>query len=251
MNKEKEISINADIKKRVEWIKALIKQSGAKGIVFGNSGGKDCSLAGILSKLATDNVTGIIMPCEAKRNFLADRDDALLIAKQYDIEVIEIDLTPIKLAFRNQLREHVDVQNTMAYANINPRLRMTTLYAYAYDKNYLVLGTGNRSEITMGYFTKYGDGGYDFNPISDLTATEIYEYLEVLKAPEEIIKKAPSAGLFEGQTDEKEMGITYKDLDKFILTGEGSEDTKKLVNAVFNRTKHKRQPPVTYPNGIN
>lgn len=242
--------IKQDIEKRVEWIKDIINSSHAKGIVFGNSGGKDCTLVGILAKMATDNVTSIIMPCEAKRNFSVDRTDALLISEQYSIDTIEIDLTPVKLAFREQLKDYVDANSTMAYANINPRIRMTTLYAYAYDKNYLVAGTGNRSERTMGYFTKFGDGGYDFNPIADLTATEVFEYLEVLNAPRQIIDKAPSAGLFEGQTDEKEMGISYKDLDTFILTGEGTEDTKRLVTATFNRTKHKRTPLLNYPNKI-
>lgn len=102
----------------------------------------------------------------------------------------------------------------------------------------------------MGYFTKFGDGGYDFNPISDLTATEVFRYLEVLGAPREIIDKEPSAGLFEGQTDEKEMGLTYKDLDTYILTGEGSSELKNKVDQTFNRTKHKRAPLLNYPNEL-
>ena len=190
------------------------------------------------------------MPCESKRNFQIDRDDALLVSKKYDIKTLEVDLTPVKKAFREQMKEYVPEECTMAYANMNPRLRMTTLYAYGYYKNYLVAGTGNRSERTMGYFTKFGDGGYDLNPIADLTATEVFEYLRVLGAPSQIIDKEPSAGLYEGQTDEKEMGITYQDLDKYILTGLGSEDTKNLVDRTFNRTKHKRGPLLNYPNEV-
>ena len=248
MSREEQIRI--DIERRVEWIKEVVSNAHAKGIVFGNSGGKDCTLVGILCKMAIENVECIIMPCESKRNFLIDRDDALLVSEKYNIKTLEVDLTPVKKAFREQLKDIVSEESTMSYANMNPRLRMTTLYAYGYFKNYLVAGTGNRSERTMGYFTKFGDGGYDLNPIADLTATEVFEYLEVLSAPRQIIDKEPSAGLFEGQTDEKEMGITYKDLDTYILTGEGTKETKELVDKTFNRTKHKRAPLLNYPNNI-
>lgn len=197
------LNCKQEVETRVEWIKNLLKTTGAKGIVYGNSGGKDCTLVGILSKMATDNVTGIIMPCESSRNFGIDREHAILVGEKYDIPQIEIDLTPVKQAFRNVLSDSIG-DCAMAYANINPRLRMTTLYAYAYKNNLLVAGTGNRSEAMMGYFTKWGDGAYDFNVISDLTVREIYEILRYLGAPNEIIEKAPSAGLYEGQTDEQE-----------------------------------------------
>ena len=162
------LNCKQEVETRVEWIKNLLKTTGAKGIVYGNSGGKDCTLVGILSKMATDNVTGIIMPCESSRNFGIDREHAILVGEKYDIPQIEIDLTPVKQAFRNVLSDSIG-DCAMAYANINPRLRMTTLYAYAYKNNLLVAGTGNRSEAMMGYFTKWGDGAYDLNPIADLT----------------------------------------------------------------------------------
>lgn len=100
---------------------------------------------------------------------------------------------------------------------------MLTLYAVAASENRLVCGTGNRSESYVGYFTKWGDGAYDMNPIADLTVTEIYEFLRFLDAPSRIIEKAPSAGLFDGQTDESEMGMTYAELDKYILGDDVSE----------------------------
>ena len=115
--------------------------------------------------------------------------------------------------------ENVTTITDAASANIAPRLRMITLYTIAASENRIVAGTGNRSEAYMGYFTKWGDGAYDFNPIADLTATEVFEFLRYLKAPSSIIEKAPSAGLFEGQTDEKEMGVTYKAIDKYITEG--------------------------------
>lgn len=182
------LNCKQEVETRVEWIKNLLKTTGAKGIVYGNSGGKDCTLVSILSKMATDNVTGIIMPCESSRNFGIDREHAILVGEKYDIPQIEIDLTPVKQAFRNVLSDSIG-DCAMAYANINPRLRMTTLYAYAYKNNLLVAGTGNRSEAMMGYFTKWGDGAYDFNVISDLTVREIYEILRYLGARTKLLKK--------------------------------------------------------------
>ncbi|MDY4559932.1 MAG: NAD(+) synthase, partial [Eubacteriales bacterium] len=163
-----------DVKERVEWIKQIVKDAHADGIVYGNSGGKDCSLVSILCKMACDNTVGIIMPCESSRNFGIDRDDALKVAEKFGIKNIQIDITDVKKAFvsamGDTLSEGGEAREKMAKMNINPRLRMITLYAYAQAHNMLVAGTGNRSEATMGYFTKWGDGANDFNPISDLSA---------------------------------------------------------------------------------
>ncbi len=237
-----------NIEKRVQWIKEVLQSAKAKGVVLGMSGGKDCTLVGILCKMAIDNVTGIIMPCEASSNYGADREDALAVNKKYGIKTLEVDLTTIKKEFRKVLYPISDSQYEMAYANINPRLRMITLYNYAQREGYLVAGTGNRSERTMGYFTKWGDGAYDFNPIGDLTATEIFEMLKFLGCPQNIITKAPSAGLIEGQIDEADFGITYKDLDTYILKGEATEEVKNIVDKAYNSTRHKRENPRIYPN---
>ena len=98
----------------------------------------------------------------------------------------------------------------------------------------------------MGYFTKWGDGAYDFNPIADLTVTEVYAFLSWLHAPENIIRKAPSAGLFEGQTDEQEMGVSYAAIDRYILTGEANEHDKAIIDRYHSRSEHKRRPAATY-----
>ncbi|MFR4251650.1 MAG: NAD(+) synthase [Christensenellales bacterium] len=230
---------------RVAFIQSVLKSSGAKGIVFGNSGGKDCCLVGILCRLATPNVTGVIMPCSSSRNFGIDRDHALLMSKQFDVNAVEVDLTQIKNQFTQALSPLSDL-NGPAGMNINPRLRMTTLYALAQSKGCLVAGTGNRSERYMGYFTKWGDGAFDFNPISDLTATEIFSFLRFLHAPQEIIEKAPSAGLFEGQTDEKEMGVTYAAIDEYILHGTGTPENIAIIKRAHEATSHKRRPAQVY-----
>lgn len=230
---------------RVTFIQSILQTSGAKGIVFGNSGGKDCCLVGILSRLATPHVTGVIMPCSSSRNFGIDRDHALLMSKQFGIEAVQVDLTKIKQTFLEALDPVVSVSDS-AGMNINPRLRMTTLYALAQSKGYLVAGTGNRSERYMGYFTKWGDGAFDFNPIADLTATEIFDFLRFLGAPQEIIEKAPSAGLFEGQTDEKEMGVTYAAIDEFILHGTGASEDIEIIQRAHRSTQHKRSAAQVY-----
>lgn len=228
---------------RVKWIKEIIAATNAKGIVFGNSGGKDSALVGILCKKACDNTTGIILPCQSNRNFTVDKTDGENLAKQFGIDNRFVDITPIKVAFEHALK---DIDNPLALANVNPRIRMTVLYAIAQQNGCLVAGTGNRSELTMGYFTKWGDGACDFNPIADLTASEVLDYLRYFGAPTEIITKAPSAGLWDGQTDEQEMGITYAQLDNYILTGNADAEIKNKIDKANAQTAHKRRMPLWY-----
>lgn len=230
---------------RVEYIRAYLKESGAKGIVYGNSGGKDSALVGILCKMACENTVGIIMPCASKRNYGMDKDDGLEVAEKFGIETRTVDLTPVREAELAAL-EGVTKLTDMAVANIAPRLRMLTLYAVAHAEGRVVAGTGNASEAYVGYFTKWGDGAYDLNPIADLTVGEIYEFLEYLDCPRVIIEKAPSAGLFEGQTDEAEMGVSYADIDKVVLGGEVDPDVRAKIERMHAATEHKRRMPSCY-----
>ncbi|MBO5543815.1 MAG: NAD(+) synthase [Oscillospiraceae bacterium] len=235
----------AEYEGRVEWIRGLVRSSGVKGIVFGNSGGKDSALVGILCKAACDNTVGIIMPCASRRNFGIDAQDGRELAEQYGIETRTVDLTAVREQELKALQDVTEMTD-LAVSNIAPRLRMTTLYAIAAAERRLVAGTGNRSEAYMGYYTKWGDGGHDFNPISDLTATEVFAFLEYLKAPRSIIDKAPSAGLFDGQTDEDEMGVTYKAIDTYLLTGEATEEDRSVIERYHRASEHKRRPIATY-----
>ena len=200
---------------------------------------------GILCKAACDNTVGILMPCASRRNFEEDTADGMEVAEQFGIETRKIDLTEVRQAEMDRLQEITELTD-LAVANIAPRLRMTTLYAVAASENRLVAGTGNASEAYMGYFTKWGDGAHDFNAISDLTVTEIYEFLEYLKAPRCILRKAPSAGLFDGQTDEAEMGVTYAAIDRYITTGEASEKDREIIERFHARSEHKRSPISTF-----
>ena len=234
-----------ETKQRVEFIRDAIKSAGAKGVVFGNSGGKDCALVGILSKKACDNTVGIIMPCGSKRNYEIDKTDAETVANLYGIETRVIDLSALKEELVRVTGEKTTLSQS-ATINIPPRLRMTALYAVAASENLLVAGTGNRSERHMGYFTKWGDGAFDFDPIADLTVSEVYEFLRYLKAPEIIITKAPSAGLYEGQTDEKDMGVTYNSIDKYILEGVADTHDKEIIDRYHRVSEHKRKMPLVY-----
>lgn len=251
-NKGGRMDVQTSIQNRVEWIKKVLSQSGAKGIIYGNSGGKDCTLVGALCKLATDNVLGVIMPCQSSQNYGSDRDDALRAGKHFGIEQIEIDLTKTKEALVSALGEQLEKGNAgeanlkMANVNINPRLRMTTLYALGQARGYLVAGTGNLDEATLGYFTKWGDGAHDFNPIADLTVGEIYEHLRYLGAPSTIIEKAPSAGLYQGQTDEQETGIKYSDVDKYLRGEQIPDEVRQKIEKMKSRAGHKMRMPLKF-----
>ena len=234
---------------RVAYIREYVEKTGVKGIVYGNSGGKDCTLVGILCKAACENTVGIIMPCGSSRNYGSDREDALAVAEQYGIETRTVDLTAVRDAEMAALKDVTEL-NQAAISNIAPRLRMTTLYAIAMAENRLVAGTGNRSEIYMGYFTKWGDGGSDFDPIADLTATEIFEFMAWLNVPMAVQTKAPSAGLFEGQTDEQEMGVTYAAIDRYIQGGSVSAEEEAIIRRFHSRSEHKRVGRVDYPNKL-
>lgn len=234
-----------EFEKRVAFIRDMVQQAGVSGIIYGNSGGKDSALVSILCKAACDNTVGIIMPCTSQRNFTIDKDDGMEVAEQFKIETRFLDLTAQKeLAVKN-LSEITQLNND-ALSNIAPRLRMLSLYAVAAAENRLVAGTGNASEYYMGYFTKWGDGACDLNPIRDLTATEIFEFLRYLKAPQSIIEKAPSAGLYEGQTDEDDMGVTYRAIDTYLTTGQAQEEDLAVIQRYHNRSEHKRRGTAVY-----
>ncbi len=234
-----------EYEKRVAFIRELVRSSGCTGIVFGNSGGKDSALVGILCKAACENTVGVLMPCASTRNYGSDMDDGNALARQYGIETRTVDLTPVRQAAVAAVSEAAAISDA-GLMNLAPRLRMTALYTIAASENRLVAGTGNRSENYMGYFTKWGDGACDFNPIADLLATEVIAFLDYLEAPLSIRTKQPSAGLFEGQTDEQEMGVSYAAIDRYLTTGEASEHDRSIIERFHARSEHKRRPPTTF-----
>ena len=219
----------------VEWLRDSVKEANCKGIVYGLSGGVDSAVIAALSKLAFgDESLAIMMPINSS---FEDEIDAKLVIDKFNLNAIKVDLSRTYSEFVKVVEKG---DNQMAYANVKPRLRMTTLYYYAQLKGYLVVGTSNKSEFTVGYFTKYGDSGSDLMPLVDFTKKEIFELARYLKVPDKIIQKPPSAGLFEDQTDEDEMGFTYNDLEKYINNEKIDERIEEKINRMVKISEHKR-----------
>ncbi len=219
----------------VEWLRDSVKEANCKGIVYGLSGGVDSAVIAALSKLAFgDESLAIMMPINSS---FEDEIDAKLVIDKFNLNAIKVDLSRTYSEFVEVVEKG---DNNMAYANVKPRLRMTTLYYYAQLKGYLVVGTSNKSEYTVGYFTKYGDSGSDLMPLVDFTKKEIFELARYLEIPDKIIQKPPSAGLFEDQTDENEMGFTYNDLEKYINNEKIDERIEEKINRMVKISEHKR-----------
>lgn len=232
----------------VGWIKERVLSAGCKGVVLGLSGGVDSAVVAAASKRAfPDNTLGIIMPCESNPK---DENDAMLLIERLNLTYKKVVLDDVFNSFKGVLEVNGS-EPKLAVANIKPRLRMTTLYYHAAINNYLVAGTGNKSETTVGYFTKYGDSGVDILPIASFVKHEVWELARYFNVPDEIVNKAPSAGLWENQTDEKEMGITYRELDDYILSGSANDRVKEIVDKLNSKSQHKREfAKIFVPNSI-
>lgn len=221
----------------IEWLKGKVANAGAKGVVLGLSGGIDSSVSAVLAKKAfPENTLGLVMPCYSNKQ---DKKDAVMIAKEFNIEYKVKNLNDFYDTFKSTIDDEQTENNRLVLANVKPRLRMVTLYYYSALNNYLVLGTDNWSELKVGYFTKYGDGGVDLTLLGRLVKTEVRELARHLNIPEGIINKEPSAGLWEGQTDEDEMGLSYDKLDRYILTGDAEPEIKKKIEKMSKKNSHK------------
>lgn len=224
------------INKIVQWLRTSVEEANCKGVVYGLSGGVDSAVVAGICKLAFgDEHLAIMMPINSNVN---DEYDAKLVIEKFGLNAIKVDLSK---TYEEMISVMEKGDNSMAYANIKPRLRMTTLYYHAQLKNYLVLGTGNKSEFLVGYFTKYGDSGADLLPLVEFTKREIYEMARELGVPDKVIQKPPSAGLFENQTDEDEMGFSYDDLEKYINGIEVEERIQNKISKMIKNSEHKRK----------
>lgn len=223
-------------------------------MVIGLSGGIDSAVAAILCReaLGGQNVFSIFMPDETTpKNDIKHYEN---FVKEFKLRSAQIYITPLVTQIQSFCLQKT---NKMSLANIKTRLRMILLYEYANNTNSLVCGTSNKSEILIGYFTKYGDGGVDFQPLGDLYKTQIYHLAEFLKLPKPLISKSPTAGLWVDQTDEKELGMSYKTLDQILYGLEQKLDIKDIQNiAKVNKldverirkmrikSQHKRRTPL-------
>ena len=254
------------------WIKERVQAAGCRGIVFGLSGGLDSAVvAGLGMRAIPDGCLGVVMPC---RSDPEDVEDALACARAFSLPTLVCDLTSLfdrHLALVSGCLSNAAAQpevafaapaltavadaaarvaisdpsrSRMAQANLKPRLRMTVLYYYANILGYLVVGTTNRSELTVGYFTKYGDGGSDIMPLAAMVKWQVRELASYLGVPRHVIEKAPTAGLWSGQTDEGEMGMSYAELDNYILTGEADDAVRQRVDSLSRAAQHKLARPL-------
>ncbi len=229
----------------VSWIREKILDAGCKGAVVGMSGGIDSSVVAILCKQAfPQNTLGILNPCHS---IPEDEEHAMIVADKFNIESRKIVLDSIFDTMSGFLQnDKIDAATMrLAEANLKARLRMVTWYYLANQLNYMVIGSSNRSEITVGYFTKYGDGGVDIMPLGNLVKSQVRELAGFLGIPQVIIDKAPSAGLWPGQTDEADMGFSYAELDRYLLTSQASDEVKNKIESMKARNHHKRSlPPI-------
>ncbi|SEO35490.1 NAD+ synthase [Amphibacillus marinus] len=230
----------------VKWLKDQVSEANVNGLVVGISGGIDSAVVANLIKRALPNHSiGVMMPCKSNPD---DLKYANQVATAANIDHITIDLTEthekLFTTVTNVLDQH-DVHNVekdkLADANLRARLRMSTLYTVATNHNYLVVGTDNAAEWYTGYFTKFGDGGIDLAPIINLTKGEVREMAKFLNVPDAVITKQPSAGLWEGQTDETEMGTTYAMIDSFLRGETIPEQDRQIIEAMHQRSAHKRE----------
>lgn len=226
--------MQSNVKELVLRTRAFFEKTGKKKVVLGLSGGVDSSLvcAILVRALGAQNVTGLLMPfmgISDKKNL----KDAKDFAKSLNVKTIAIEINPFLHGFEALPWK----QNNQAKTNLMPRVRAVLLYNYANSNGCLVAGTGNRTELALGYFTKHGDGAADFFPIGGLWKTQVFQLAGVIGVPEEIISKKPTAELWRGQTDEEEMGLTYKEIDKILskLFDEKTPSLKLTKLGVLNK----------------
>ena len=244
----------------IDFIRTYVQNSGCKRVVLGLSGGIDSSVAAVLCKeaLGKNNVLCLFMPDDVTPS--NDKKHQEIFVKKFDLQCRTIEIASIVQQIQKTCFGKTE---KMTLSNIKARTRMILLYTYANEKVCLVCGTSNKSELLIGYFTKYGDGGADLLPIGDIYKTQIYQLAEYLKIPKSLISKAPTAGLWPGQTDEKELGINYETLDKILYGLELKIDIEDIVKEVnvkksdvrrirqmIKKSQHKRRTPLIPKLGV-
>ena len=220
-----------------KFLQEYLEQSHCKGYVLGLSGGVDSSLVAAIARKAVgkDKLHCYAIDVESNK---ADIEDAKQVAKELDLNLKVVNLTETYHSYLRSLKGEEFIRLTKS--NLKVRMRMVVLFAYAQEHSSLVLGTDNMDERYVGYFTKYGDGAADLLPIVYLTKGEVREAAKLYGLSSVLANRTPSAGLFEGQTDETEMGVSYKDLDDFLLGKEINSKAKERIEYLHKISEHKR-----------
>jgi len=227
------IDLHKEKEKIIAFIRSYCKDSGFSKGIIGLSGGVDSSLVAYLAveALYKDNVIGAMMPYKTSRD--DSLEDGKLIAEILKIKYYTRDITPMVDAYFNTYDPDAD---RLRKGNMKARMRMCTIYDLAAQERALVLGTGNRTELLLGYVTQYGDGACALEPLGCLYKTEVWKLAEMVGVPQQIVEKTPTADLWEGQTDEGELGLTYQHADEILYNIlEKNISIDQLVNMGFEK----------------
>ena len=235
------MKLNEYLKVIEKFVADYLETNHMKQYVLGLSGGVDSSLVAAICKNAVgkDKLTCIMIPIDSHPS---DLEDALELAKDLDLNYLIIDGSESYHETVKQFANQCIELDRGTLANLKVRIRMTILYAYAQKVSGLVIGTDNMDERYTGYFTKYGDGGVDLLPVVHLVKSEVVEACKLYGIKDRLAERTPTAGLFEGQTDEGEMRVKYADLDKYLLGGEIDESSKERIEYLHRISEHKRVP---------
>lgn len=249
-DRRKELLAKAD--ELSAWVREQVTLAGYEGTVCGVSGGVDSALvAAICRRAVGDRALGLILPCQTERE---DLEDASAVASAVGIKVVTIVLDEVYETAVAALEAAAPADaavdpgvRRLAAANLKPRLRMAALYYFANRDRLLVVGADNRAETYVGYATKYGDAGVDVQPIANLLKREVREIARALGVPEKVVSKPPSAGLWPGQTDERELGLSYDALDEYLATGRAAPGIRQRIERLHRASVHKRSLPPAPP----
>lgn len=262
MNKIPPIDAPHSIKLIEDFIRIRVSEAGAKGVIIGLSGGIDSAVVASIAvrALGVKKVFALFLPSDTTPN--SDLNDVKSLCSQLSVKLTVINIQKLINSYSEEIQEKED-PSLIEWANLKPRVRQTVLYFFANRLNYLVCGAGNKSELMIGYFTKFGDGAADILPIGDVYKTNVFQLGKYLNVPENILAKAPSAGLWKGQTDEAEIGMSYSQLDNILYGFERFQteievadylqipiaEVQKIRSKLY-QSEHKRRGPLIFKLGI-
>lgn len=249
----RDINLAKAKKEILEFVESFVDNAGFKKVILGLSGGVDSSLVAYLAieALGKDNLIGVLLPYEK-----SSQDSLVhgkMVAEKLNIKSYIVDISPMVNAYFDNYETNA---NKLRRGNFMARMRMSVIYDLSAKENALVIGTGNKTELYLGYVTQYGDSACAFEPLGELYKTEVWQLADMMGVPQEIIDKKPSADLWQNQTDEMELGISYKTADeilsmilekKFTATeikakGYAKQDVNKVIK-LMKKSQFKRQMP--------
>lgn len=229
------------LKEIEKFLKDYLENAHCEKYILGVSGGVDSSLCAAIGKAAVgkERMHCVLIPINSNEE---DLKDGLTLVKDLDLPYDVIDASETFNAYIKEFERNNITLDRSTLGNLKARMRMAILYAIAQKENGLVIGTDNADERYVGYFTKHGDGACDILPIAHLIKSEVVEASKIYGIRNSLAERVPTAGLYQGQTDEKEMGVTYAELDAYILGKDIPEASKNRIEHLRKVSEHKRNP---------